>query len=196
MEQGITKNELVTAGTFQSISLDDARLHLKEPSNLTAEDDLIKAYIRAADSYIEKRTNKVISSSTWAGWLDCWPDYEMIYINKSPISAIDSIQYYNESNVLTILDSSEYTADLTGKVGRIYLESTPDLKTRPNAVKINFTAGYSSQQLVDETIKDIVRLYLGSRKQLRADESIGKTLNANKLGVEHLIQRLKSNLVV
>ena len=77
--------ELVTPGTFQSLTLSEARLHLREPSNITAEDDLVRSYIRAADSTIEFKTNQVISSSTWAGYLDEWPDDDIIRINKYPV---------------------------------------------------------------------------------------------------------------
>lgn len=187
--------ELVTAGTFNSILLDDARLHLREPSNITAEDDLIKSYIRAADATIEFKTNRVISSSTWAGHLDLFPVDDIIRINKFPVSSISSIQYYDSSNSLQTMSSSDYITDTKGKVTRIYLENTPSIYERTGAVIVNFVAGYASQPLVDERIKQACRIIVADYKSNRSDYVVGKTVNKLPRTVDYLINQLKIDVL-
>lgn len=183
--------ELVTAGTFNAITLDQAREHLQIPSNITAKDDLIKDYLEEITAYIEDRTKYVVSSSTWAGWLDCWPDNDIIRINRYPISAIASVQYYDPDGVLQTLSSTNYTTDLVGKVARIYLSSTPSIDDRVNAIKVNFTAGYSSIAAVEPRLKKITRLLLTDADMDRGSYVKGTMVSALPKGAESYINQLK-----
>jgi uncharacterized phiE125 gp8 family phage protein len=81
----------ITNGTFDAIALEDIRVHLKIPSNVTAEDNLLISYIKSAGRYFENFTNRVISSSTWAGYLNEWPSSMLIRIKKNPITSVTKI---------------------------------------------------------------------------------------------------------
>jgi len=187
--------ELITAGKFNSITLEDARLHLREPSNITAEDDLVKSYIRAADASIEFKTNRIIASSTWKGHLDTFPQSEVIKINRFPVSSISSIQYYDSSNSIQTMSSSDYIVDTTGKVTRIYLEDTPSIYERTGAIIVNFVAGYTNQQSVDERIKQACRILVADYKSNRVDYVVGRTVNKLPRTVDYLINQLKIDVL-
>ena len=186
--------ETTTAATFDAITLTDARLQVREPSNITIEDGLILSYIKSAGQTLEGKTNRVIGTSTFVGWLDNWPlnDYgdSMITINKNPVTAITSVEYYNEANILTTLASSTYSVDTVGKPARIWLTSTPDIKERVNAIKITFVAGYASPSVIDERIKQYVRMVVKDYKQFRTDYVVGKMISNLPRSAQDLLNQL------
>lgn len=183
--------EITTAATFDSITLADARLQIKEPTNITTEDDLIKQWIGYADATIEARTNRVIGTSTFVGWLDEWPENNVITINRTPVTSITSVQYYDGDNSLQTLATTEYTTDLVGRPARIFLESTPTIFERVNAIKITFVAGSATQAAVDKRIKQACRLLVAEAKQYRTDTVMGTIISALPRGVDHLINQLR-----
>lgn len=104
--------------------------------------------------------------------MDEFPD--VIYLEKSPITSVSYIKYYNSSNTLTTMDSSDYVVDTYSEPGRIeiaYGQSWPDTYTRPSAVNIRFIAGYgATSAYVPDTIKDGIYLTLTHLFENRGDE--------------------------
>ena len=183
------------SGAFDSITLAEARLHIKEPSNITVEDTLITSYIKAADKTLEEKTNRVVATSTWEGYIDQWPvdsfGNSVITINKNPVSSITSIEYYDADNVEQTLSSANYSTDVVGNPARIWLDETPSLKERLNAVKVTFVAGYSDADNVDDRIKQAARLVVKGYKQCRVDYVIGKVVSGIPRTVKDLWNSLR-----
>ena len=185
--------------TFDAITLEEARLHLKEPSNITAEDDLILSFIQTAGDVVQTKTHKVIGTSTWKAYADTWPESNIITINKNPITSITSVSYYNSSNVLTaMVEGTDYIIDTTGEQSsaspfRIYLINKPGLYTRINSIEIVFVAGYLTPQTVDTRIKQAVRLYLTDWKENRTDYVTGKIVSPLPRSVEYLINQIRTD---
>lgn len=184
------------AGSFDSITLAEARLHIKEPSNITVEDSLITSYIKAADKTTEEKCNLVVSSSTWEGYIDEWPldifGDSMITINKNPVSSITSVEYYDEDNTeQSLVEGTDYFVDVVGKPARIQMVNTPSLKERVNAIKITFVAGASNADSVDDRIKQIARLVVKGYKQCRVDYVIGRIVSELPRTVKSLMNSLK-----
>ena len=183
--------EVVTALGFKGIDLIDARLHLKTPSNITAEDDLISSYIAAANKYIEEATGLVVSLSTLAGWLDCWPADSLITINKGPIVSVDAVKYYNAANILTTMTPDvDYFVDTVSQPARIQIVNEPDLYERVNAIKVEFTAGYSGIVNVDDRIKQALRLMITQCEQDRASYVKGNIVIALPFGFRNFVNQM------
>ena len=178
------------SGTFDAVDLSDLRVHLKIPSNVTAEDDLIRSYLRAAGNYFETCTNIVISESTWEGYLDGWPSLDLITINKNPLASITKIEYYNADNVLTLLPTADYIVDTTDYPCRIQLEEKPSLYNRIGAVKITFVSGFASMAAVDERIKQAVRILVTECEQDRASYVVGHTVNSLPRGFQNYANQM------
>lgn len=187
------------AATFDSITLAEGRLHIKEPSNITAEDDLITSFIQTADSTIETKTHKVVGTSTWTGYVDEWPINDIITINKNPVTAISSVKYYDSDNTLqTMVENTDYIIDTVGETSsaspfRIQLLNTPSLYFRLNAIEIVFVAGYTTQNTVDPRIKQAARLYLDDFKENRTDYVTGKIISELPRSVEYLLNQLRTD---
>lgn len=79
-------------------------------------------------------------------------EFRAVELRRSPLLSIDSVKYYPQivdstmPPPLTVWDTSNYRADLTSTPGRMILLNQgiawPELDCRPDAVQINFTAGY------------------------------------------------------
>jgi uncharacterized phiE125 gp8 family phage protein len=185
--------ELVTAGKFDAIDLANARLHLKIPTNITAEDDLLKGYVRSATKYFEKQANITVSTSTWAGHQDRFPASCMLTVNKNPVTSITKVEYYNESNVLTndLVEGTDWIGDIVSWPARIYMLNTPNLYLRPNAVKVTFVAGYSSLAEVDERVKQAIRLLITECEQDRASYVKGNIVSTFPRGFTDYVWQMK-----
>ena len=188
--------KVTTAATFDAITLANARLQVKEPSNITAEDDLLRDYIKFAGKQVEHYTNRVIGTSTLTGYLDDWPTDRngdtVITINRNPVTSISSVKYYDSSNVLqTLVVNTDYIVDTVAAPARIYMINTPDLYTRPNAIEIEFVAGYASISAVDPRIKQAVRLLVSEAKMYRTDFAVGNIISQLPRGVKDLMNTLR-----
>lgn len=187
------------APTFDAITLKEGRDHLKEPSNITAEDDLILSFIQTAGDTVQTKTHKVIATSTWTAYSDVWPEGDIITINKNPITSITSFSYYDSTNTLVALtEGTDYIIDTTGENSsaspfRIYLINKPSLYTRINAIEIVFVAGYLTPQTVDTRIKQAVRLFLTDWKENRTDYVTGKIVSLLPRSVEYLINQIRTD---
>lgn len=77
-------------------------------------------------------------------------DFKDIIIDVTPVREVTSIQYYDEENEIQTLDTSKYYVQINDGICRIMMlsdQTFPEKATRPDAVKINFTCGYTSQTI-------------------------------------------------
>jgi hypothetical protein len=71
----------------------------------------------------------------------------VIYLDRSPLISVDAVQYYDATETMQTLASSNYyalTAQLPGAMALKTAASWPDLFDRPDAVQISFTAGHGT----------------------------------------------------
>ncbi|HYF69091.1 MAG TPA: hypothetical protein VD884_13200 [Ohtaekwangia sp.] len=116
--------------------------HLKWEASDTSEDDLMGLYLTSAIKQAETYTRRAIDVATWETFLDSFYDFDF---DVAPVSAITSVKYYNDANVLTTLDPLNYTFINKGPdaYARLEFESgLPALYDRHEPVVIEYTAGY------------------------------------------------------
>jgi len=147
----VDKYQLVTAATTLPVTLADAIEHLR--INHTDHNSLITDLIWAAVKTFEKRANVCLSAQTWKGFLQ--KGYEEVELWKYPITAISSIQYYDDDNTLQTLSASYYVTNADSSTGMarpvvIWVEDVPSTYDREDAFVINFTAGLTT---IDYDIK-------------------------------------------
>jgi hypothetical protein len=157
--------ELVTPPATEPVSRDEAKAHAR--IEVSADDDLIDAYIAAARQMVEQFTGRALITQTWKLTLDCWPGAKAddwwdgaregaismlegseIELCKAPFRAITSVNTYDESNNATLWASSNYyAAPQAGGFGRlvkVYGSTWPTLVRDKAAIAIAFTAGYGA----------------------------------------------------
>lgn len=116
------------------------------------ESTFIDGLIVAARESIEAMTGRALINRTVTAYFDDWPDKTAqhdaeIWLPLSPVSAIASVKYYDASNVLQTWAATNYDTDFRGAIPRItlgYGKTWPTLRSRTNAVIVEFTAGYGA----------------------------------------------------
>jgi uncharacterized phiE125 gp8 family phage protein len=177
---------IITAPGTEPITLDEAKAHLRV--DLEAEDTLIEALITAAREQAEAYLKRALVTQTWELYLDEFP--EQIDVPFPPLQSVTSIVYVDDDGVDQTLDTSTYTVDAKAQPGRIvpaYDESWPSTRAVPNAVTVQFVAGYGAASAVPLSIKQAMLLMIGDMYENRESFVIGQSVNELPLTSERLL---------
>ncbi len=161
--------KLKTAASTYPLSLTEVKNHLKV--SVSTDDDLITALRDSAILWVEEYLDRQLMSATWYLYLDHL--YRLIDVKKNPVTAVTSILYYDSDNSEQTLDTDLYDVDIISEPSRIcraYSQVYPITYDRPNAVTVEFTAGYTNAALVPEPIKSAILLMIGHNYENRGDE--------------------------
>ena len=93
-----------------------------------------------------------VLQNTWP--LD--PSLWALIVPRSPLISVQSIQYADINNTLQTMPSQQYVVDNVSEPGRITNAAGsywPAIAFVPNAVRVNFTAGYANASLVPARLK-------------------------------------------
>lgn len=170
----------VTPTTYP-ISLDEAKEHLR--ITLTDEDDYITSLIEAATQWCEAYENRVYVPRNVA---ECFNDFSDLTLRDNPVQSISSITYIDDNGDSQTLSTDVYGLDDASCPAYVYLkygQSWPTVYNRPNAVTVNYTAGYSD---ISGRVKAAVQLMLAHLYEHR-EASSEVNLNNIPLGVKSLL---------
>ena len=155
--------ERTITATWEPVSIEDAREHcrLVATNNSHTDDSYLEILIAVARETLEHDTKRCIVTSTFNGYLDTWPKNQII-LQQSPVTGVSAVKYLSSGSYAT-WSATEYETDTVSKPARIRPKdgySWPDIDTAINAVKVEFTAGYSSAEDVPEIIKHAMKMLI------------------------------------
>lgn len=166
---------VVTAPSIEPVTLSEAKAHLRVDSDITAEDTLITNLIQAARETAEGRTWRAILQQTLLLTLDDWPEGDVIELPRPPLIKVNSVQYYDAGGVLQTMDEADYQVDAASEPGRVmpvYGGSWPSLREVPNAVQVEYEAGYGDEAGdVPQKLKQAILLTIGAWYAQREEPS-------------------------
>lgn len=171
---GYGKLFLKTAPSTTPVSLAEAKTHLRVTG--TDDDTYITTLIDVATQTAEEFLNLKLMSQTWVLYLDEFPDYFDLLIGTLKTADIGGIKYYNTSNALTTLATSNYFIDEFHRPARVYFAddfTIPDTFDRPNAVAVEFTLGFSTASNVPAPIRQAILLMIGTYYEIRQNVVTG-----------------------
>lgn len=118
----------------------------KEHSRIIGTDDdaSVYAYMMAAIANAEAYTWRPIGRQTWHLYLDKWEFASYLFLSKSPVQSVVSIQYYDVNNNLQTLSTNDYEVSLNDDPCRIKIKNMPQIYDRLEAVCITFICGYAN----------------------------------------------------
>jgi uncharacterized phiE125 gp8 family phage protein len=140
-----------TPATFLPLSLDEAKVHLRIEVDTIEDDSYITSLLNAATEHVEESTNFALARKTYQLFLDAFPGQDprtgeaVIALLPVPIISVDSIAYIDADGAAQVLVAADYQVDLNSEPGRIvpaYGETWPSTRQQPNAVTVEFRAGY------------------------------------------------------
>jgi len=183
--------DLVTAPASEPVTTAAAKDHLLIESANTDFDAYILLLEKAARKFIEARTGYICVKSTWALLLDEFPDDDLIYINKKPVTAVTKVEYIADgASVYSLLPASSYQAVVKHNPPVVRLLDKPTLEDIPNAVKVTFTAGHDLDVVTDvipEYITQAVKILLRHMYENRTEEVTGTIVSKLDKGFEYLL---------
>jgi uncharacterized phiE125 gp8 family phage protein len=168
---------LVTPSDAYPVTVTQAKEHLK----ITVEDEnsLIESYLNAAIRRCEDYRQSNIMSAEYELMARAWPYCGWVNLQKSPVSAINSVKYYDEDNNLQTVSPSSYRLQDYRVPARLEFDSSfsqPDLHDREFPIIVNFQAGYLAASSVPATLKHAILLEMGTLHEIRQSETIGNGL--------------------
>jgi uncharacterized phiE125 gp8 family phage protein len=165
--------KLITAPTTEPITTAEAKIYLKVDDS--TEDALIAVLIKAVRMAAEKYMGRALITQTWEASFDEFPDCDEDWtfeLYTCPVSKINTLKYYDASDVLATLATTVYLPDYVSepcRVGLAYGQSWPSISGRQNSVVINYECGYGAASVVPDLIKAGMYLHLGHLYENRQD---------------------------
>ena len=155
----------------------------------TSEDADVASLNLAATRAAEVGTQRALMPQTWVLTLDHFPRHGIIDVPVPPLVSVTSLKYLDVDGALITLAANKYVVDNQTEPGRIvpaYGETWPAVQLMPNAVTIEFIAGYANAAAVPDPIKHAIRMIFGHYWTHRED-AVERQLYTTPTGAKHLL---------
>lgn len=167
--------KLITPTTLEPVTLAEA----KDALHISGNDfDLtLRIYLDAAIRRVENFRQSPVMSSEWELYLKTWPTN--VSLEKHPVSAINSVKYYDDDNALQTVASTNYRLQDFRVPCRLEFDSDftqPSVYDREYPIVVNFQAGYLAASSCDAVIKHVILLETGTYNEIRQTEMAGMGL--------------------
>jgi hypothetical protein len=164
--------QITTAPTQEPVSIQDVKEHLRLDDN--QDERLLQTYIETARRFAEEYTKRSLASQTISFFADAYDEladplfegfktgpYLNYYKNylvlpRPPVISVTSVSTFADDDTETTFASSKYYLDNVREPARVVLrlgESFPTALRVANAIKVIYTAGYSSIFSIPEPIR-------------------------------------------
>lgn len=156
----------IAQSSLEVVTLSEAKQHLKIDGD--DQNSIISLYLAAAVKRCEDYRQASIMSAAHELYSSGF--CSSFNLQKHPVTAINSVKYYDTDGALQTVDSAEYRLQSFRQPCFLEFDSEfdyPDLHDREWPVVINFNAGYDSASSVPATIKLGVLNELGTFHEFR-----------------------------
>ena len=178
-----------TAATELPVTLEQVRYHLRN-EDMRFDDELLKAYIRAAAGYVERTYGLALLTQTIKQYHAEFPygSDTPLLLRIAPLASVTSIEYTDSAGASQTWASPEYTSGrlnlggfIVPGIGYSWPGSVANL---PNAVTVTYQAGFGAKpSTLPAPVTQALLLMIGDMYQRREDNVV----NLPKAS-EHLLQ--------
>jgi uncharacterized phiE125 gp8 family phage protein len=178
------------------ISLSEAKAHLRV--DYSDEDNYINGLILAAVSYLDGYSGRLGRALTTQTWTQDFPAFaDPLRLAVGDLIAVSSVTYYDATNAQQTLATSVYasaTDTLGPYIGLKPDKTWPTTYTRPDAVRVTWTAGFGATSAsVPPAIKMAAFLLIGHWYANR--EATGEGMTELPFAVEALLAPFMRNRI-
>lgn len=166
--------------TEEPVSLEHVKLQCR--ITFDADDTLLLGYIAAAREHLETVTRKQFLTATWVLGFNTFPCDSLwhyssyrhgrgpsyIELPRSPLQQVvgppsyPSVTYTDSAGATQTLSTDVYGVDILSEPGRLYLKTGQSwpatLSNTPNAVQVQFVAGWTTPDRVPATLRQLILL--------------------------------------
>ena len=155
---------VLTPPVAEPVTLAEAKLHLRVDT--VDEDSLILALIAVARQAAEHETGRALITQTLRLTLGAFPADGAIKLPQGPVQSITQVQYVDTAGATQTLSGSLYALDNASEYSDHYLlpaydTTWPTPRDQPNAVWVDYVAGYGNAGAVPQAIKQWLLLAIG-----------------------------------
>jgi uncharacterized phiE125 gp8 family phage protein len=173
----------ITQPTFEPVTITELKRELRITH--TDDDDSLTAYISQAREFFEHNTGCSLGASQWRSVFACVSS-KVIFLPATPLVSVQSVKAWPADGGAQI--------DITGFAvvddmlpGAVILAEYPELFDRPDALTVNYTAGYASAADVPHQIKRAILLLASLSYEQRLPLSIGNIVNELPFSLKHIL---------
>ena len=187
---------LTLAPDTEPVNIDQLTDHLRVDSS----DDIatIEGLISVAREYVDSVTGRVSSVSGWRLIAPTWQSLSgpcqvgEISLYRTPLVSVESISYYApDAETLTVMSADDYRVITAAEPGLIQIHGDlPDVDDRPDAIQIEFTAGYSNPTLAPAVLRHAIKMVVAHLYENRLPVAFA-SCSEIPLGTSMLIENQK-----
>lgn len=178
----------IAAPAALAVSLAKARETLRLDDETL--DATLMLNIKGITSEAEHATGRAFVHRQCRVTLDSFPD--AIRLAHAPTSSVESVQFLDAAGQLQTLDPADYFVDKVTEPGYIVPargKAWPATADQPNAVTVNYTAGYGAD---DTAVPDAAKSYILAKLQVQLEPPGAGASVAKPFNVEYLDRLLDS----
>lgn len=166
---------LKTAPAVELATVAEIKSHLR--ISHTSDDTYLAALATAVTALIDGPSGilrRATLTQTWYAKLEDWPEGDCIKVPLPPLQSVTAITYYDMDNALQTLPTDDYVVVLpygaAGYVELLFGEYWPPAYDRPDAISVEFVAGYGGAVAVPMPIKHAALLLASEMYAVRGDD--------------------------
>jgi uncharacterized phiE125 gp8 family phage protein len=172
---------------FEPLNLAEIYVHLRldlaDGEANHPDDAALRGMIKAARLQCEKVTRRSFIQQTLRLVTG---SFNAIELHRPPVQYVETVQYFDADNVLQTVAAADWyvTDDLVPQLRLVSNWSSPTLYNRPDAVRVDYVAGYEPigsppttqwdyAENVPEDLKSAMKLIVGDMYEVREGSIIG-----------------------
>jgi uncharacterized phiE125 gp8 family phage protein len=185
---------VATLPAVEPVGLVEAKLHLRV--DIDDDDSLITSLISAARESVEKQGSLTLISTGLVARTKAFAS-EML-LPRPPLISVDALKYVDADGVLQTLDANEYqvsNGSHPGRIWRAYGASWPATRDQPQAVQVEYTAGFGdAAEDVPAALRQAMLLLIGAWYEHREEIITGTIVSRlpAPAAAKHLISNWRS----
>lgn len=184
---------LQTAPTHEPVTPAEVKKHVEVAVTDTNHDATLDLLLQAARQMVEDRTGRQLVTATWDLVLDHFPSAsDPIRLPKSPAVSVTSITYVDQDGDAQVWASDNYVVSTSREPAEIrcaYGEVYPVPRIQPDAVTVQFVAGYGDAEDVPAGIKALILLIVGHWFETREAVVTGTIATKIPLAADSLFEQ-------
>jgi uncharacterized phiE125 gp8 family phage protein len=190
---------VVTAPSFEPVTLQEAKLWCRVDADDESQDATLMLLIIAMREYAEHLTGRVFAERTLELSLDSFPTSGEIALPYPPVQSVSSVYYVASDGSFTPMDSSpsSWQVDLYSVPPRVKALSTstwPATQEAYGAVRIQYVAGYATHNLIPKTLRLWMQARISTLYEQREQLVVGQTVQSLPRDfVDGLLDNLRSD---
>lgn len=156
---------IITNPTLEPLTVAEVKSWLGVKPEQNTLDDIIKSRIVRARQYAETYMQRALLKQT----IEVRYDNFGMFPVKLPypnLITVNTVKYIDEAGVLQTLNATNYYVDDYSPMAKISLSTTgtwPNTKAEPNAVRVQYDAGYGTVATsIPEIIKEALFIIIGN----------------------------------